>query len=100
MPVYSKLLVIWHPSIQNSHATDKNFKELIIFTKLPKKQDHSCGLVVRVPSYRPRGPGFHSQALPDFLRSNGCGTGPFSLMRITDEIPEWKSSGSSLENRD
>jgi hypothetical protein len=34
-----------------------------------------CGLVVRVPGYRSRGPGFDSRGLPDFLRSSGYGTG-------------------------
>jgi hypothetical protein len=40
MTVYNKLLVIWYRSIQNSHTTGKNFKELIILIKLLKKQ--SC----------------------------------------------------------
>jgi hypothetical protein len=35
----------------------------------------ACGLVVRVPGYRSRGPGLiHGAALPDFLRSSGFGT--------------------------
>jgi hypothetical protein len=34
------------------------------------KLDRLCGLVVRVPGYRPRFP-----ALPDFLRSSGSATG-------------------------
>jgi hypothetical protein len=33
-----------------------------------------CGLVVRVPGYRSRGPG-SNPALPDCLRSSGSGTG-------------------------
>jgi arylsulfatase A-like enzyme len=33
-----------------------------------------CGLVVRVPGYRSRGPG-SIRTLPDFLKSNGSGTG-------------------------
>jgi hypothetical protein len=37
--------------------------------------DRLCGLVVRVPGYRSRGPGF-------------------SLVRIIVELLEWKSSGS------
>jgi hypothetical protein len=36
--------------------------------------DRLCGLVIRVPGYRSRGPGF--PALPDFLRSSGSETGP------------------------
>jgi hypothetical protein len=34
-----------------------------------------CGLVVRVPGYRFRDSGFDSLAVPDFLRSDGSGTG-------------------------
>jgi hypothetical protein len=34
----------------------------------------SCDLVVRVPGYRSRGTG-SIPVLPDFLRSNGSGTG-------------------------
>jgi hypothetical protein len=37
-------------------------------------RDRLCGLVVRVPGYRSRGPGL-IPALPDFLRSSGSGTG-------------------------
>jgi hypothetical protein len=47
-----------------------------------KADDRLCGLVVRVPGYRFRGPGF------DFLRHQ------------IEELFEWKSSGSGLENRD
>jgi hypothetical protein len=36
-------------------------------------------------------------ALPDLLRSSGSGTG---RGRIIEELREWKSSGSGLENRD
>jgi hypothetical protein len=36
--------------------------------------DGLCGLVVRVPDYRPRGSGFDSR-IPVFLRSSGPGTG-------------------------
>jgi hypothetical protein len=39
------------------------------------RHDRLCGLVVRVPGYRSRGPGFNSPVLPDFLRSSGSGTG-------------------------
>jgi hypothetical protein len=30
----------------------------------------------------------------------GLERGPLSLVRITEDLLEWKSSGSSLENRD
>jgi hypothetical protein len=39
-------------------------------------------------------------ALPDFLRSSGSGTGPLSLVSITGELLERKSSGSDLESQE
>jgi hypothetical protein len=42
-----------------------------IFNYYIRNMDCLCGLVVRAPDYRPRGPG----SLPDFLRRNGSGTG-------------------------
>jgi hypothetical protein len=36
-------------------------------------RDRLCGLVIRVPDYRSRGP------LPDFVRSSGSGTGSTQL---------------------
>jgi hypothetical protein len=37
-------------------------------------------------------------ALPDFLRRVGLERGPLSLVRITEELLEWKSNGSGQEN--
>jgi hypothetical protein len=45
-----------------------------------KKVDRLCGLVVRVPGYRSRGPG--------------------SLVSTIEELLERKSSGSGLENQE
>jgi hypothetical protein len=53
-----------------TQAEQGNFSKVLAYS-----QDHLCGLVVRVPGYRSRGPGFVSPALPDFLRSSGPGTG-------------------------
>jgi hypothetical protein len=47
-------------------------------------QGRLCGLVVRVPGYKSRGPGFEVVGLE---------RGPLSLVSITEELPEWKSSG-------
>jgi hypothetical protein len=52
---------------QNSLRNDK----VLQFQLSVNSVDRLCGLVVRVPGYRSRGPG----ALPDFLRSSGSGTG-------------------------
>jgi hypothetical protein len=49
------VMVLIHDAIKSSGGTEG---------------DRLCGLVVRVPGYRSRFP-----ALPDFLRSNGSGTG-------------------------
>jgi hypothetical protein len=59
-----------------------------------------CGPVVRVPGYRSTGPWFDSRVLPDFLRTSGSGTGYTQPPEDNEELLEWKSSGSGLENRD
>jgi hypothetical protein len=59
-----------------------------------------CGLVVRVPGYRSRGPRFSSWRYQIFWEVVGLEWGPLSLVRITEELLERKSSGSGLENRE
>jgi hypothetical protein len=49
--------------------------QLMSNDSLLTNNDRICGLVVSVPGYRSRGPGFDSPALPDFLRSGESGTG-------------------------
>jgi hypothetical protein len=61
--------------------------------------DRLCGLVVRVPGYRSTGSRFDSWRCQIFWEVVGLEQGPLSLVRIIEELPEWKSSGSSLENR-
>jgi hypothetical protein len=61
--------------------------------------DRLCGLVVRVPGYRSRGLGFDSWRYQIFWEVLGLEQGPLSLVRIIEELPEWKNSRSSLENR-
>jgi hypothetical protein len=58
--------------------------------------DRLCGLVVRVPGYRSRGPGFDSRRYQIFWEVEGLERGPLSLVRIIEELLEWKSSGSGL----
>jgi hypothetical protein len=53
-----------------------------------------CGLVVSVPGYRSRGPGFDSRRYKFFWEVLGLQRGPLSLVSITRELLEWKSSGS------
>jgi hypothetical protein len=54
-----------------------------------------CGVVVRVPSYRSRGPG----SIPGATTFLGLERGLLSLVSTVEELLERKSSGSGLENR-
>jgi hypothetical protein len=61
--------------------------------------DRLCGLVVRVSGYRSRGPGFDSRRYRIFWEVVGLERCPLSIVRIIEELLEWKSSDSGLENR-
>jgi hypothetical protein len=50
--------------------------------------DRLCGLVVRVPGYKSRGPGFDSRHYQIFREVEGLERGPLSLVRITEELLE------------
>jgi hypothetical protein len=50
--------------------------------------DRLCGLVVRVLDYRPRGPGFDSQALQKKVVS--LERGPISLVSTIEELLDRK----------
>jgi hypothetical protein len=50
--------------------------------------DCLCGLVVRVPAYRFRGPGFGSRRYQIFWEVVGLERGPFSFVRIIEELFE------------
>jgi hypothetical protein len=52
--------------------------------------------VVRVPDYRSRDPGFDSRRYQIFRDVVLLERGPLSLVRITEELLEWKSSGSGI----
>jgi hypothetical protein len=52
------------------------------------KGDRLCSLVVRVPGYRSRGPGFDSRFYQIFWEVVGLERGPLSLVRITEELLE------------
>jgi hypothetical protein len=86
--------------LQSLHGFYKWWSRNICFsTSLKRSGDRLCGLVVRVPGYKSRGPGFHSWGYQIFWEVDGLEQGPLSLVRITEELLEWKSSGSGLENR-
>jgi hypothetical protein len=65
-----------------------------------KNDNHLCGLMVRVPDYRSRGPGFGSQCYQIFWEVVGLERGPLSLMNTIEELLGRNSSGSGLENRE
>jgi hypothetical protein len=49
-------------------------------------RDRLCGLVVTVPGYRSRYPGFDSRRSQIFWEVVGLERGPLSLMKITEEL--------------
>jgi hypothetical protein len=59
-----------------------------------------CGLVVRVPGYRARGPGSIPDPTRFFWEIVGLERGPLSLVSTIEGLLERKSSGSGLESRE
>jgi hypothetical protein len=64
------------------------------------RYDRLCGLVVRVSSYRARGPGFDSRRYQIFWEVVGLQRGPLSLVNTIEALLGSNSSSSGLENRD
>jgi hypothetical protein len=63
-------------------------------------KDGLCDLVVRVPGYRSRGPGFDSWRYQIFWVVVALKRGPLSLMSTTEELLGRNSRGCGLENRE
>jgi hypothetical protein len=82
-------------SLINDH-----FGKSIFYKLFPYIRDHLCGLVVRVPGYRSRGPGFDSKRYQVFWEVVGLERGPFSLVSTIEELLGRNSSGSGLETRE
>jgi hypothetical protein len=59
-----------------------------------------CGLVVRVPGCRSRGPGFDSQSCQIFWEVVGLEWGPLSLMNTTEEVLGRNINGFSPESQE
>jgi hypothetical protein len=53
---------------------------------------------IRVPGFRSRGAGYGSRRYQAFWEVVGPQRGTLTLVRITEELLEWKSSGPGLEN--
>jgi hypothetical protein len=62
--------------------------------------DRLCGLVVRIPGYRSRDPGFDFWRNQIFWEVVGLEQGPLSLMCTIEELLRRNSSGSGLEKRE
>jgi hypothetical protein len=53
-----------------------SFKISVIYQTTKELFNCLCGLAVRVPGYRSKGPGYYqAPVIPDFLRSRGSATG-------------------------
>jgi hypothetical protein len=57
-------------------------------------QNRLCGLVVKVPGYRHRGPGFDSWRYQIFLEVVGQERGPLSLVSTNEELLDRKVAAS------
>jgi hypothetical protein len=62
--------------------------------------DRLCDLVVGVHGYRSKDPGFHSRHCQIFWEIVGLKRGPHSLVKRIEELLEWKSGSSGLEDCD
>jgi hypothetical protein len=71
-----------------------------LFDVLKMTRDRLYGLAVRVSGYRSREPEFDYWLYQIFWEVGSLERGPLSLVKTTEELLEWKSSGSGLENRD
>jgi hypothetical protein len=71
-----------------------------ITARIVKLGPRLCGLVVRVPGYRSRGPGFVSRRYQIFWEVVGLERGPLSLESTIEELLGRNSSGFGIENRE
>lgn len=76
------------------------FAQKLFLFSYKLKEEHLCGIVVRVPDHRPVDLGFYSRWYQTLGEVVGLERDALRLLRITEEIIERKCSGSGLENRD
>jgi hypothetical protein len=65
--------------------SSRNFPLCIM---LCRNVDRLCGLLIRVPGYRSRGPGFDSRRYQIFWEVVGLERGPLSIVRVIEELFE------------
>jgi hypothetical protein len=79
--------IYWHNKIDHINIVAYGgFKESIIGLRTIFYMDHLCGLVVGVPGYRSRGPGFGSRHYEIFWEVVDLEGGPYSLVSTTEEL--------------
>jgi hypothetical protein len=99
-----KHILLWSPfvlQVASSWKSHTNTK-MIHIGDLMNLIDPLCGLVVRVPGYRSRDPGFDFRLYQIFWEVVGLERGPLtiSLVSTIEELLGTNSSGSGLENRE
>jgi hypothetical protein len=100
-PIAHCLTLNWpHHGISYSISLSSHLLHLSNFLSFILMFDLLCRLVVRVPGYRSRGPGFDSRIYQIFWKVMGLEWGPLSLVSITEELLGRNSSGFGLENRE
>jgi hypothetical protein len=81
--------------MENYRAACFNSNNLVLYFVLHRSWvGRHCGRVVRVPGYRSRGPGLSSWNYHIYWEVLGLEQDPLSLVRIIEELLEWKNSGS------
>jgi hypothetical protein len=80
--------------------TPKLLKHQLILENMFYFVDRLCGLVVKVPGYRSRDPGFDSRLYKIFWEVVGLKRGPLSLVGTIEELLGRNSNGFGLENRE
>jgi hypothetical protein len=100
-PSYIPLFLykFWDASILNISVKLINCV-LQTFIFINPVKDRICGLLVRLPAYRFRSPGFASRHDQIFREVVGLERGPLSLVSVTEELLGRNNSGSDLESRE